>query len=104
MGSGAAEGPGEPVVGANVVRLLQTVPGSRRPFLQVGGSPSDSARLRQTDWLRMACKRSGVRIPIASPRGLHVSPGTIFTFGSDSLRAVAARAVAGFGEGLPGWA
>src|ERR1035441_2309068 len=65
MGSGAAEGPGEPVVGANVVRLLQTVPDSRRPFLQVGGSPSDSARLRQTDWLRMACKRSWVRIPIA---------------------------------------
>jgi hypothetical protein len=68
MGSGAAEGPGEPVVGANVVRLLQTVPDSRRPFLQVGGSPSDSARLRQTDWLRMACKRSGVRTPIASPQ------------------------------------
>ena len=38
-------------------------------------------------WRCMACKRSGVRIPIAPPRGLHVSSGTIFTFGSDSLRA-----------------
>src|ERR1017187_10124859 len=33
----------------------------------------------------MACKRSGVRIPIAPPRDLHVSVGIIFTFGSDIL-------------------
>src|SRR5260370_783370 len=33
----------------------------------------------------MACKRSGVRIPIAPPRGLHVSPVSMFTFGADIL-------------------
>src|SRR5258708_35902065 len=31
----------------------------------------------------MACKRSGVRIPIAPLRGLHLSPVSMFTFGSD---------------------
>ena len=35
----------------------------------------------------MACKRSGVRIPIAPPGGIHVSPVSMFTFGSDSSAA-----------------
>jgi hypothetical protein len=35
----------------------------------------------------MACRRSGVRIPLAPPSGLHVSVGTIFTFGSDIVSA-----------------
>jgi hypothetical protein len=39
--------------------------------------------------LFMACKRSGVRIPIAPPGGLHTSPAFMFTFGSDSLAASA---------------
>jgi hypothetical protein len=60
-----------------VVRLAQTVPDFRRPFLQVGGSPSDSARPRQTDRLRMACKRSGVRIPIAPLRDISAGQGLL---------------------------
>jgi hypothetical protein len=38
---------------------------------------------------RMACKRSGVRIPIAPPGGIHTSPVFMFTFASDSLVAAA---------------
>src|SRR5260370_42625192 len=33
----------------------------------------------------MACKRSGVRIPIAPPRRIHTSPASMLTFGSDIL-------------------
>ena len=61
---GRAE-PGEPEKGANVFGLpptLRDVPGL---FAQAGGSPSDSIRPRPTYRMRMACKRSGVRIPIA---------------------------------------
>jgi hypothetical protein len=36
----------------------------------VDGSPSDSRRRTRTDLLRMACKRSGVRIPIAPLFGI----------------------------------
>ena len=46
-------------------RLCQTVPDGFRALLLVGGSPFDSAGLGSTDGFRMACKRSGVRIPIA---------------------------------------
>jgi hypothetical protein len=64
---GRAE-PGEPETGANVFRLpptLRDVPGL---FAQAGDSPSDSIRPRPTYRIRMACKRSGVRIPVAPPR------------------------------------
>jgi hypothetical protein len=63
--SSPALGAGEPVWGATVFRLCQTVPDGFRALLQVGGSPFDSAGLRSPDGFRMACKRSGVRIPIA---------------------------------------
>src|SRR5215472_4395767 len=33
----------------------------------------------------MACRRSGVRIPLAPPRGLHVLVRPVFTFGTDVL-------------------
>ncbi len=36
-----------------------------------------------TCWCFMACKKSGVRVPLAPLGGLHVSVGPIFTFGSD---------------------
>ena len=42
----------------------------------------------------MAWRRSGVRIPLAPPGGLHVSVGPIFTFGSDILAPVAGVAAA----------
>src|ERR1019366_1940149 len=68
-GSAPALGAGEPVWGATVFRLCQTVPDGFRALLQVGGSPSDSIRPRPTYRIRMACKRSGVRIPVA-PLGI----------------------------------
>jgi hypothetical protein len=42
-----------------------TVPDRPRQLAQVRGSPSDPARRSSTDQIRMACKRSGVRIPLA---------------------------------------
>ena len=72
-------------MGASVFRLPQTSCDLLRPFLQVGDSPFDSVRLRSTYRIRMACKRSGVRIPVAPLRdvsagqrhisGLHSAPG-----------------------------
>jgi hypothetical protein len=64
----AAPGGREPVLGATVFRLAQTVPDGTRALVQAGGSPFDVARRRPTYRIRMACKRSGVRIPIAPPR------------------------------------
>jgi hypothetical protein len=55
----------EPVLGANVFRLTQTAPDCLRVLLQVGGSPFDCAGLGSTDRMRMACKRPGVRVPLA---------------------------------------
>src|ERR1039457_7221211 len=60
-----AERAGEPETGATVFRHPQTHPDPVRQFPQVNGSPFDSLRRRSTDRIRMACKRSGVRIPIA---------------------------------------
>jgi len=55
----------EPVLGANVFRLAQTAPDYLRALLQVRGSSFDCAGLGSTDWMRMACKRPGVRVPLA---------------------------------------
>src|SRR5450759_859864 len=60
-----AERAGEPETGATVFRHPQTHPDPVRQFPQVSGSPLDSLRRKSTDRIRMACKRSGVRIPIA---------------------------------------
>jgi len=43
----------------------QTVPDRPGMLMQVGGSPFDRAGLGSTDWMRMACKRPGVRVPLA---------------------------------------
>jgi hypothetical protein len=51
-----------------VFRLAQTVPDGVRALMQAGGSPFDYAGRRPTHRIRMACKRSGVRIPIAPPQ------------------------------------
>ena len=55
----------EPVLGATVFSLPQTVPDCPGALVQVGGSPFDCAGLGSTDWMRMACKRPGVRVPLA---------------------------------------
>jgi hypothetical protein len=47
------------------LRLPQTVPDFPGRFSQAGGSPSACARLRRTDLVYLACRRSGARIPIA---------------------------------------
>ena len=46
-------------------RLAQTAPDCLRALVQVRGSPFDCAGLGSTDWMRMACKRPGVRVPLA---------------------------------------
>ena len=55
----------EPDLGANVFMLGQTAPDCLRALLQVRGSPFDCAGLGSTDRMRMACKRPGVRVPLA---------------------------------------
>jgi hypothetical protein len=57
-------------MGASVFRLPRTPRDVLRPFLQVGDSPFDSVRRRSTYRIRMACKRSGVRIPVAPLRDI----------------------------------
>lgn len=52
----------EPVWGATVFRLPQTVPDRLGVLAQVGGSPFDGAGLGSTDLMRMACKRPGLRV------------------------------------------
>jgi hypothetical protein len=52
-------------MGANVFRLPPTPCDGPGLLAQAGGSPSDPIRRRRTHEFRMACKRSGVRIPIA---------------------------------------
>ena len=47
------------------MRRTQTVADGLGLFVQVEGSPFDPAGLRSTDQIRMACKDSGVRIPLA---------------------------------------
>jgi hypothetical protein len=59
------DGSWEPALVANVVILVQTAPDCLRALLQVGGSPFDYAGLGSTDRMRMACKRPGVRVPLA---------------------------------------
>ncbi len=71
--------------GANVARRQATRDGIQPASLQVNGPPGHARRLLAMAGMCMACKRSGVRIPIAPPRGLHVSPVSMFTFGSDIL-------------------
>jgi hypothetical protein len=50
-------------------------------LVQVGGSPFDSARPRSTDRIHMACKRSGVRIPLAPQFSVSVFDETVTIFG-----------------------
>jgi hypothetical protein len=45
-------------------------------FVLVDGSPPDSDGRAQADRLRMACKRSGVRIPIAPPEVKRINSNT----------------------------
>ena len=54
-------------MGATVVRQPQTVLDCFRALVQVAGSPPDSAGRRSIGRIRMACKRSGVRISLAPP-------------------------------------
>ena len=42
----------------------------------VDGSPLDSCRRPRIDLRRMACKRSGVRIPLAPPQVVRVNSNT----------------------------
>jgi hypothetical protein len=62
-------------MGANVFGRRQTRRDLLGRFRQVGGSPFDSNRPRQTRRIRMACKRSGVRIPIAPQQVRGPFPG-----------------------------
>ena len=55
----------EPAKGANVFRRLSTHRDLLGSFALVRGSPFDSVRLSQTSGTCMACRRSGVRIPLA---------------------------------------
>jgi hypothetical protein len=48
-----------------VFRLAQTLPDYLGVLVLVGGSPFDCAGLGWTDRVRMACKRPGVRVPLA---------------------------------------
>ena len=65
-------------------RLPQTVPDSPRALVQVGGSPFDCAGLGSTGRTRMACKRPGVRVPLA-PRADRAGrwPSATFPIGPD---------------------
>jgi transposase len=65
MGGSSAALSREPVLGATVFRLAQTVPDGVRALVQVGGSPFDCAGRRSTGQIRMACKRSAVRARLA---------------------------------------
>ena len=60
---------GEPVWGATVFRLAQTVPDGVIALIQ-GGSPFDCAGRRPTYRIRMACKRSAVRARLAPSHGI----------------------------------
>jgi hypothetical protein len=60
-----------------VVRHPPTVPARPGLLVQVVGSPSDSAGLGSTDLIRMACKRSGVRIPLAPRFSVSVFDETV---------------------------
>jgi len=55
----------EPDLGANMFRLNQTALDCLRTLLQVRGSPVDCAGPGSTDRMHMACKRPGVRVPLA---------------------------------------
>jgi hypothetical protein len=46
-------------------RLPQTMPDYLGTLSQVGGYAFDCAGPGSTDWVRMACKRPGVRVPLA---------------------------------------
>jgi hypothetical protein len=48
-----------------VFRFPQTVPDCPGVLVLVGGSPFDCAGLGSTGRMRMACKRPGVRVPLA---------------------------------------
>jgi hypothetical protein len=64
-GAGAGMEAGSQFWGANVFRLAQMASDCLGALVQVGGSPFDCAGLGSTDWMRMACKRPGVRVPLA---------------------------------------
>jgi hypothetical protein len=51
-----------------VFRLPQTTSDCLGALMQVEGSPFDCAGLGSTDGMRMACKRPGVRVPLAPPQ------------------------------------
>ena len=51
--------------GTNMFRLNQTALDCLRTLLQVRGSPVDCAGPGSTDRMHMACKRPGVRVPLA---------------------------------------
>ena len=54
-------------MGATVFRWSPTHRDPIRSFALVRGSPIDSGRLSRTSGNCMACRRSGVRIPLAPP-------------------------------------
>src|SRR6266702_4138157 len=58
----------EPVWEATMLRFLQTVRDFFGVLMQLGGSPFDCSGRGSTDQNRMACKRPGVRVPLAPPR------------------------------------
>jgi hypothetical protein len=59
-----------------VFRLAQTVPDYLGVLVQMGGSPFDCAGRGSTDRMRMACKRPGVRVPLAPPQINSISSNT----------------------------
>jgi hypothetical protein len=64
--------PREPGKGANVFRLPWTHGDALGSFHLARGSLLDSVRPSQTHKNYMACRRSGVRIPLAPPIFVHV--------------------------------
>ena len=71
----------EPETGATVFRHPRTHRDPVRQLLLVSGSLLDSLRRRPTNRIRMACKRSGVRIPIAPPRSKTIFANVSGPFG-----------------------
>lgn len=67
----------EPVWGATVFRLPQTMPDCLGALMQMGGSPFDYAGPGSTDRRRMACQRPGVRVPLAPPFFVSVFDETV---------------------------
>ena len=67
-------------------RYSTEVPQQARTEAKLSGCPRTVTcgdGRRRTCCLLMACKRSGVRIPVAPQGGLHTSPVSRFTYGTD---------------------